>query len=1210
MRRLLIGLIVLVALLGALVVWLLGTTHGAQTVLDRISGRVEGLQIGSVERNVFGGLTLGELSWRNETTEVSIRKATVDLSIWNTATGTPHLNAVAVEGLQVIHRAAPDSGPGNPLALPALRIDALDVREALIDIDGTQVLLDRAQGALRIGASRIDITGLQLVGPQLSASGDVLLDLATVQPLRSGKLAVRHVTTDGTVWDGTLDARSPSADASTLTLALLAPLQATVTGSLAHDLAALDLRLQVPAQDGAVLGIDGDVAADLRVQGAADVWLPTGSLSVGAESAEIVAGSVRHAAGSLGIDGLRVVLRDRGELLLSGNVPLDDRQVWSLRAQTESLIVPRGGPDPLTVSGSVGVDGARGLPVFTPDLRLSTPGLPTGRLGGQFTYADAGLTATGLLLDLGRGTATIDGRLSFAEPAALSLRLSALDPSLFAPEWPGAIDGRLDWNGAWTADGATGTLEVSRVSGSMRGRPLAGGGSMVVDKTTVSTGQLALDSGSARLRASAANGGRTLDVSLIAPDLADLAPQFGGSLDLVWQRADSDRIDARGAALRYQDLQIEALEIAATRGTGNDPAATARIAAQGVGFGTNALDNVTLDLQGRQSRFTLQLAARSEQQRIDLGFEGGLDAKGWRGRLVSLEGIAADVALRLREPAAFSADRARFEMDQACLTANTGSLCISARHAAGEGALDAQLEGLSLATIAALLPIADMPQLEGLVEGSAKLAWRDGQPTDGSIDIRSPRGLVLLPDRPDLDLGYRELSIVGQWQDGSGSLTGGADLIPDGRIDVEAQLSRDAAGAFGYDATMDVLLRQLDGIEAFTTQIAEPEGEVRGQLRLRGGNVPRSISGALALTEFTAQVPELALRLREGVFVLAGVPGKLIVRGSAISGDGTLAVDGRIDLSDPQPALLRITGTDVRVANTPTLSVVASPDLTLALRDARWNLDGSIDIPRARIDASRLEAGVNRSPDVVVVDAEIPPDPRRPWRARVRVTLGNDVRLQGFGFDGSLQGRLDITQRQGARAIANGEITLQGRYDAFGQRLTIKRGGLRFANSPLGEPTLDLRAERKVRNQTVALVVTGNATRPDSRISGSGGMTDSEALSLLVTGRPLTRADAGDRDELSDAAVALGTVGSDLLTRGLRGRLGLDELGVSNDTELDGEAFTLGKYLSPRLYVGYGIGLLTRGEVFTVRYLLSERIELEATTGSTTRASINYRIER
>ena len=1209
-RRLLITFIVIVALLGASILWLLGTTQGAQTVLSRVSGRVPGLQVESVERNVLGGLTLGGLSWRNETTEVNIRKATVDVSIWSTTTGTPRLNAVSIEGLQVVHRSAPDSGPGDPLILPALRIEALDVREVRIDIDGTQLLLDRAQGALRIGTSQIEISKLHLAGPQISASGDLKLDLSTPQPLRSGKLAVRHVSAEGTVWSGTLDSSSRTPDATEVALALLEPLQATAAGTVAHDLDAMDMLLQVPAQDGAMLGIAGNIAADLRVQGAAGVWQPSGSLSVGAEAIEIVAGSVRRSTSALAIDGLQIAVRDRGELLLSGSVPLDDSATWSLRAQTTSLLVPRGGPDRLTVSGSATVEGPRNSPSFKPDLRLSTPGLPAGTLSGQLTYADAGITATGLLLDLGRGTATIDGRLSFAEPAPLSLQLDALDPSLFAAEWTGAIDARVDWNGAWTAGGASGTLQLSKLSGTLRGKPVTGSGSLAIENTIVNAGQVSLDSGSARLRATAAEAGRTLEVSLIAADLADLAPQFGGSLDLVWQRGNGDRVDARASALRIADVRIEALEVAATRGVGDDPPATARIDAQGVELGDYALSTLKLDLEGRMSQFTLGIAARGEQQQIDLAFEGGWDAQGWRGRLLSLEGAAADVALRLREPAAFSAHRARFEMDPACITANTGSLCISARLASGEGSLDAQLEGLSLATIGALLPIADLPQLEGLVEGSAKLAWRDGRPTDGAIDIQSARGLVRLPDRPDLDLGYRALSVVGDWKDGTGSITAGADLIPDGRIDVAAQISRDAAGAFGYDATVDVLVRQLDGIEAFTTQIAEPEGEVRGQLRLRGGNIPQSISGAVALTGFTAQVPEQALRLRDGVFVLAGVPGKLIVRGSVVSGDGTLAVDGRIDTSDPQPALLRITGTNVRVSNTPTLSIVASPELTLGLRDARWNLDGSIDIPRARIDASKLEGGVARSPDVIVVDAEQQPDPRRPWRARVAVTLGDDVKLTGFGFDGSLQGRLDITQRQGARAIANGEITLKGRYDAYGQRLTIARGGLRYANSPLGEPTLDLRAERKVREQTVSLVVTGNATRPDSRISGTGGMTDTEALSLLVTGRPLSSANASDRNQLSDAAVALGTVGSDLLTRDLRGRLGLDELGVSNDTQLDGEAFTLGKYLSPRLYVGYGIGLLTRGEVFTVRYLVSERLELEATTGATTRASINYRIER
>jgi translocation and assembly module TamB len=327
------------------------------------------------------------------------------------------------------------------------------------------------------------------------------------------------------------------------------------------------------------------------------------------------------------------------------------------------------------------------------------------------------------------------------------------------------------------------------------------------------------------------------------------------------------------------------------------------------------------------------------------------------------------------------------------------------------------------------------------------------------------------------------------------------------------------------------------------------------------------------------------------------------------SGDGTLAIDGRIIPADPIPALVTIRGESVRFANTPTLMVIASPDLELKLTEGRWNLDGAIAVPRARIDASKIEAGAEASPDVVVVDDAAAGEPARPWRARVRVTLGDDVRLEGFGFTGTVAGALDIRQRQGAQALATGEITLAGRYEAYGQRLDITRGGLRYANSPLAEPAVDLRAERKVRDQTVALEVTGSALAPQSRIVGGSG-SDSDALALLVTGRPLAEIGIGDRDRLGDAATALGAVGSDLLTRQLRGRLGLDELGVSNDTRLDGEAFTLGKFLSPRLYVGYGIGVVTRGEIFTVRYLVTDRLDIEASSGDSERAALNWRLER
>ena len=55
----------------------------------------------------------------------------------------------------------------------------------------------------------------------------------------------------------------------------------------------------------------------------------------------------------------------------------------------------------------------------------------------------------------------------------------------------------------------------------------------------------------------------------------------------------------------------------------------------------------------------------------------------------------------------------------------------------------------------------------------------------------------------------------------------------------------------------------------------------------------------------------------------------------------------------------------------------------------------------------------------------------------------------------------------------------------------------------------------------------------------------------------------------------------------------------------------MGKYLSPRLYLSYGVGLFDPGQVITLRYRLSQRWNFEAQNATDfNRASLNYRYER
>jgi translocation and assembly module TamB len=258
---------------------------------------------------------------------------------------------------------------------------------------------------------------------------------------------------------------------------------------------------------------------------------------------------------------------------------------------------------------------------------------------------------------------------------------------------------------------------------------------------------------------------------------------------------------------------------------------------------------------------------------------------------------------------------------------------------------------------------------------------------------------------------------------------------------------------------------------------------------------------------------------------------------------------------------------------------------------------------------------------VVVVDARQQEQAaaRAPLNATVKVDLGRRTQLKGKGLDGRLTGTLTVIEQPGRATRGQGQIGVGGTYSAYGQDLHIEAGKLLFADSPIDNPGLDLRAVRKLNpnatideGQEVGLLVSGTAQRPILTVFSNPPMEQSDALSYLITGKPLSQVQGGEGDMVGAAAQALGSAAGDLLAKSIGSKLGVDEIGVASNEALGGEsAFTVGKYLSPRLYLSYGVGLFEPGQVITLRYRLSQRWNLEMQNASDfNRASLNYRYER
>ena len=265
----------------------------------------------------------------------------------------------------------------------------------------------------------------------------------------------------------------------------------------------------------------------------------------------------------------------------------------------------------------------------------------------------------------------------------------------------------------------------------------------------------------------------------------------------------------------------------------------------------------------------------------------------------------------------------------------------------------------------------------------------------------------------------------------------------------------------------------------------------------------------------------------------------------------------------------------------------------------------------ATINVERFEQGVSVSPDVVVVDPVDPEEQRSaPLDMDLALILSNDVTLTGYGMTGAMSGRLQVAWPPGREMRGTGALEVGGRYRAYGQDLTITQGQLTWSNNLIADPRINLRAERRVGDVVAGIDVSGHADEPQLNVWSNPSMPQSEALSYLMLGRSLEGATRSQAQQVTATSAAL-SAGTGLLAGQLGRQLGFDDAGVMHSRALGGSVVGVGKYLSPRVYVGYGVSMVGAGQVVILKFLLRRGfdVELESSTVET-RGSVNWRTER
>jgi autotransporter translocation and assembly factor TamB len=418
------------------------------------------------------------------------------------------------------------------------------------------------------------------------------------------------------------------------------------------------------------------------------------------------------------------------------------------------------------------------------------------------------------------------------------------------------------------------------------------------------------------------------------------------------------------------------------------------------------------------------------------------------------------------------------------------------------------------------------------------------------------------------------------------------------------------------EATLDAKVSDLAFAEAFSPEIDSLAGQLDLDVRMSGTVGDPAWTGGLHVRDAAMRLPLLGALYREIRLDAVGTPeGDVRVDGRAAAGSGAATLTGTTPVrsTSARPGRLEIRGENFEVMNTAELRAVVTPELDVTLIADTIDLRGKVEIPIARMQLTEIpEFAVPPSDDVVFVGESLAAQSTRPIRAEVEVLLGDSVSFTGFNFDADLDGALVILEAPFRPTRASGGIIIErGQYKAYGQDLTVSQGRVQFAGGPVDNPALSIRASRTADDGTVAgLQIGGTLKSPVVTIWSEPSMSQNSALHYIVMGRAPGEGAGADGSLLSRAASSLGLRGSNVLASSLGQGFGLDDARIESDGGFHEASFVAGTYLSPSLYVSYGIGLFDPISTLRLRYLLSRKWTLQAETGAETGADLLYKIER
>ncbi|MCW8986559.1 MAG: translocation/assembly module TamB domain-containing protein [Gammaproteobacteria bacterium] len=808
------------------------------------------------------------------------------------------------------------------------------------------------------------------------------------------------------------------------------------------------------------------------------------------------------------------------------------------------------------------------------------------------------------------------------------------NPAKLWPDWPGQLKGKLTSDGQTKNDQLNANINITNITGTLRDYPISLSSRLNWINSSLDIKLFEARSGKTQLSANGQiSSSMNVNWNLTSNNLSELYPQAQGQLHAKGTLTGEPSTPEFNTTFDGKALSLSGYKINTVKGSvALELFSWEKIKIQ---FSAKALNLNEYELKSvdiHSKNHTTQITARSEFLTARFVVKDKFNSpdlsstSSWQGRIEKADFISTRFnSWKLESPSFFSFNKNNFFIDPLCWNSTNGSLCAALEN--NTKADDKNKSWLARLNINNLPLMAVSPwlppdlKLEGLINAKSEIQFHNHEEAQGYAHITLPPGKLSYPiiegERHHWEYRGGKIDITLH----NSHLAATSDIAISDKEHFKGQLTLENINILSLDShaqqiqgNAELNINDVSLLEAIIPEINNVRGEIGLKFAVLGTLAEPRFNGNAHLNNGELRIPRLGLNIKQiNLKSQSNGLDKIDYQLTARSGDGQILVQGQTKLEQQTgwPTSITMKGENFEISHIPVSQLVVSPDLKIKIQKNNINISGNVHIPYAKLQPKDVTTAARVSDDVVIVGNEQGIKEKWLMTTKVRLTLGERVNLFAFGFDGRLGGNLLLEDEPGQLTKATGEINVpEGRYAAYGQRLEIEHGRLLFSGTPITNPGLDLRAVRRTGEITTGLKVKGNLNKPKVELFSIPAMGQTDTLAYLLLGRPIEKASGDDGEMMAKAALALSLVGGDSLARAIGNRFGFDEMRVESSNSGEQASLVIGRYLSPKLYIGYGVGLIESFNTFNLRYQISDKWQLKGESGVNHGADLLYTIDR